>query len=132
MESDKGFKLDELFRIDLKDITTSHFITQLITERHTTTPNLNTEIVQQLEKSLGLTFVLEAENGSVCFANNNEDLRDDFKLTFTATDLLNYIYAVLHSPSNNINDKKLLKIEFPFIPYSQDSNTFWQLVKKGC
>lgn len=131
MKNEEGFRLDELFIIDVMDITTSNFITQLITCRPTKIPHLNTEIVKQFEKNLGLAFDPEAVNGSVCFAKNNEDLRDDFKLTFTATDLLNYVYAILHSPSFNINDKELLKIEFPFIPYPQDANTFWQLVKKG-
>ena len=34
--------------------------------------------ISQIAKDLGLRFVPELENGNVCFANNNEDLRDDF------------------------------------------------------
>ena len=76
------------------------------------TPNLNPEIVKQIEKGLGLTFVPDASTslsnpsstgsatgGNLCFANNNDELRDEFKQTFAPIDLLDYIYAVLHSPA---------------------------------
>jgi very-short-patch-repair endonuclease len=45
--------------------------------------------------------------------------------------LLDYIYAVLHSPSYRQKYKEFLKIDFPRVPYPQDHATFWQLVKLG-
>ena len=95
------------------------------------TPNLNPEIVNQIAKNLGLAFVPEKEpEGNVCHQNNPE-VRDDFKTTFAPIDLLDYIYAVLHSPTYREKYKEFLKIDFQRVPYPKDANTFWQLVKLG-
>jgi predicted helicase len=94
-------------------------------------PNLNMDIVNQISKDLGLIFVPELENGNVCFANNNEDLRDEFKQVFAPIDLLDYIYAVLHSPTYREKYKEFLKIDFPRVPYPKDATTFWKLVELG-
>lgn len=95
------------------------------------TPNLNPEIVKQIEKGLGLTFVPEKEDGNLCFANSNDELRDEFKQTFAPIDLLDYIYAVLHSPSYRDKYKEFLKIDFPRVPYPDNVDTFWKLVSLG-
>jgi very-short-patch-repair endonuclease len=50
---------------------------------------------------------------------------------FAPIDLLDYIYAVLHSPKYREKYKEFLKIDFPRVPYPKDKNTFWQLVKLG-
>ena len=50
---------------------------------------------------------------------------------FAPIDILDYIYAVLHSPSYREKYKEFLKIDFPRVPYPQDADTFWQLVKLG-
>jgi len=84
-----------------------------ITER---TPNLNTEIVKQIAEKLGLTFT-----------NEKETIKD----TFAPLDILDYIYAVLHSPTYREKYKEFLKIDFPRVPYPKDKNTFWQLAKLG-
>jgi very-short-patch-repair endonuclease len=51
--------------------------------------------------------------------------------TFAPIDLLDYIYAVLHSPTYREKYKEFLKIDFPRVPYPKDKETFWQLVKLG-
>ena len=79
-------------------------------------PNLNTEIVKQIAKKLGLTFT-----------NEKETIKD----TFAPIDIFDYIYAVLHSPMYREKYKEFLKIDFPRVPYPKDSGTFWQLVKLG-
>ncbi len=79
-------------------------------------PNLNAEIVNQLAEKLGFKFTNEKE------ADEN---------TFAPIDILDYIYAVLHSPSYREKYKEFLKIDFPRIPYPKDKETFWQLVKLG-
>lgn len=84
-----------------------------ITER---TPNLNTTIVNQIEDKLGLIFTNEKENT---------------KNTFAPIDILDYIYAVLHSPTYREKYNEFLKIDFPRVPYPKDAKTFWQLVKLG-
>ncbi len=52
-------------------------------------------------------------------------------LTFTPLDLLDYIYAVLHNPDYRDKYKEFLKIDFPRVPYPEDQEKFWQLVKLG-
>jgi predicted helicase len=80
------------------------------------TPNLNTEIVKKIAEKLGLTFT-----------NEKETTKD----TFAPIDILDYIYAVLHSPTYREKYKEFLKIDFPRVPYPKDKDTFWQLVKLG-
>jgi len=80
------------------------------------TPNLNTEIVKQIADKLELSFTNEKET--------NEN-------TFAPIDILDYIYAVLHSPTYREKYKEFLKIDFPRVPYPKDKDTFWQLVKLG-
>ncbi|NQU88093.1 MAG: N-6 DNA methylase [Mariniphaga sp.] len=80
------------------------------------TPNLNPEIVNQIAKKLGLVFTNEKEE------TDN---------TFAPIDILDYIYAVLHSPTYREKYKEFLKIDFPRVPYPNDATTFWQLVKLG-
>jgi predicted helicase len=80
------------------------------------TPNLNAEIVNQIAEKLGLTFTNEKET--------NEN-------TFAPIDILDYIYAVLHSPTYREKYKEFLKIDFPRVPFPKDKDTFWQLVKLG-
>lgn len=51
--------------------------------------------------------------------------------TFAPIDLLDYIYAVLHSPTYREKYKEFLKIDFPRVPYPKDAKSFWKLVEKG-
>ena len=80
------------------------------------TPNLDRKIVQEIAKKLGLKFVTEKE---------------ETEGTFAPIDLLDYIYAVLHSPSYREKYKEFLKIDFPRVPYPEDPELFWQLVELG-
>ncbi|MCU0445267.1 MAG: N-6 DNA methylase [Microscillaceae bacterium] len=85
-------------------------------EEITRVPNLNVQIVRQIAEKLGLLFTSEKES------NPN---------TFAPIDILDYIYAVLHSPTYREKYKEFLKIDFPRVPYPQDTTTFWHLVKLG-
>jgi len=91
-------------------------IQQTIGQNTERKPNLNTEIVKQLAEKLGLTFTNEKENT---------------KDTFAPIDILDYIYAVLHSPTYRQKYKEFLKIDFPKVPYPKDSEIFKHLVKLG-
>jgi len=79
-------------------------------------PNLNAEIVKQIAEKLGLTF------------SNEKETTEN---TFVPIDILDYIYAVLHSPKYREKYKEFLKIDFPRVPYPKNKNTSWQLVKLG-
>lgn len=50
---------------------------------------------------------------------------------FAPIDILDYIYAVLHSPTYREKYKEFLKIDFPRVPYPKDKEIFWQLVNLG-
>jgi predicted helicase len=80
------------------------------------TPNLNTEIVNKIAEKVGLTFTTEKETT---------------KDTFAPIDILDYIYAVLHSPTYREKYKEFLKIDFPRVPFPKDKVIFWQLAKLG-
>ncbi|PSJ71412.1 hypothetical protein C7N43_39465 [Sphingobacteriales bacterium UPWRP_1] len=51
--------------------------------------------------------------------------------TFTPIDILDYIYAILHSPAYREKYKEFLKTDFPRVPYPTNKTTFWQLVQLG-
>jgi predicted helicase len=89
---------------------------QTIDQSNGRTPNLNADIVKQIADNLGLTFTNEKETT---------------KGTFAPIDILDYIYAVLHSPNYREKYKEFLKIDFPTVPYPKDQDTFWKLVKLG-
>ena len=89
---------------------------QSIEETNERTPNLNRELLTQIAEKIDLVFTNEKENKTG---------------TFAPIDILDYIYAVLHSPLFRITYKEFLKIDFPRVTYPKDQNTFWQLVKLG-
>ncbi len=79
-------------------------------------PNLDLNIVNTFASNLRLAFISEKE------PNEN---------TFAPIDILDYIYAVLHSPTYREKYKEFLKIDFPRVPYPKDRETFWRLVELG-
>ena len=89
---------------------------QTIDQTAERTPNLNLEIVKEIGDKLGLIFT-----------NEKETTKD----TFAPIDILDYIYAVLHSPTYREKYKEFLKIDFPRVTFPKDQSTFWKLVKLG-
>lgn len=87
---------------------------------------LNTETVQFIANGYGLLFMDEKETGNVCFAHSQE-LRPEFKQSFTAIDVLDLSYAILHS-SLYSEDLKAGELK---IPIPQDVAVFWKLVQIG-
>lgn len=85
------------------------------------TPNLNMEIIKQIEESLDLQFVAEVPS----------NLEGPEGEVFSPIDILDYIYAVLHSPTYREKYKEFLKIDFPRVPYPKNKETFWKLVALG-
>lgn len=68
-------------------------------------PNFNQKIYQKIQEGLGETV--------------------------SPTDLFDYIYAVLHSPSYRKRYEEFLKIDFPRIPYPTDLGEFRRLADIG-
>lgn len=81
------------------------------------TPNLKLEIVVEISEKLGLPFAPDSDGGSM--------------ESFAPIDLLDYIYAVLHSPKYRETYKEFLKIDFPRVPYPTDKEIFWKMVELG-
>jgi len=86
-------------------------------------PNLNTEIVNKIASNLSLTFVPEKD--AIVKVSNFDNG------SFAPIDILDYIYAVLHSPTYREKYKEFLKIDFPKIPYPKDLLTFEKLTNLG-
>ena len=79
-------------------------------------PNLNADIVYELEQKLSLTFTSEKE---------------DTTGTFAPIDILDYIYGVLYSNNYRNKYKEFLKIDFPRIPYPKNANYFFKIAQLG-
>ena len=92
-------------------------------------PNLDLKIVKEIAGKLKLEFVTDHENLPAQFAELTAAQRRE--KIFTPLDLLDYIYAVLHSPSYREKYKEFLKIDFPRVPYPGDVEVFWELVALG-
>lgn len=95
-------------------------------------PNLDLDEIKAFEKYLKLSF--KAENSEKSFTPScllaDYNSTDTTPAEFTPIDILDYIYAVLHSPAYREKYKEFLKIDFPKIPYPTPE-TFWQLVELG-
>ena len=110
-------------------------------------PNLNMTIVQKIADGLGLVFAGEEPVGAngirpsltVDQQGSNDGYADkgachaplQNQNTFTPFNLLDYIYAVLHSPAYREKYKEFLKIDVPRVPYPADAAEFWRLAALG-
>ncbi len=79
-------------------------------------PNLKLQTLSNISNYLDLTFTPEKE---------------ETEGTFAPIDILDYIYAVLHSQKYRAKYKEFLRIDFPRIPYPTDAESFWKMVKLG-
>ena len=95
-------------------------------------PKLNMEMVQKFADGLGLYFAPEKPDYNIQTEETNQ---------FYPIDILDYIYAVLHSPTYRETYKEFLKIDFPRVPYpspptpdggvTEAQAKFWELVELG-
>ncbi len=86
------------------------------------TPNLNMEIVNTIADALGMFFSPEKPDYNTQTVEAN---------MLFPIDILDYIYAVLHSPSYREKYKEFLKIDFPRVPYPKNQRQFIDLVDLG-
>lgn len=82
--------------------------------------NITDEFFDSLEKATALKHL----------ALGNSSVLSDKE--FTSQDVMDYIYAVLYSPSYRTKYKVFLDSEFPRIPLPNDGNQFKALVALGC
>ncbi len=112
--------------------------TSLIDKEPERKPNLKDEIVNEIANKLGLKFTSEKLPPTPLERGNSEDQGFSSSLqgggggnSFAPIDLLDYIYAVLHSPSYREKYKEFLKVDFPRVPYPDNQERFWKLIEKG-
>lgn len=86
------------------------------TEGYVRRPNLKEEIVDEIARNIGLTFESEKSGDADKFA---------------PIDLLDYVYAVLHSPAYREKYQEFLKVDFPRVPYPTSADEFRRLVEIG-
>ncbi len=89
---------------------------QTLDNKQVREPNLDANIVKTIANDLDLRFTSEA---------------DSDPNTFAPIDLLDYIYAALHSPAYRQHYNEFLKTDFPRVPYPTDKNQFRKLVTLG-
>ncbi|OHA62924.1 MAG: hypothetical protein A2556_00625 [Candidatus Vogelbacteria bacterium RIFOXYD2_FULL_44_9] len=82
----------------------SSFPLYLYTEQGEKIPDLNKEIWQKIDETVGKT---------------------------TPENILDYIYAYLHSPNYRKKYQEFLKTDFPRVPYPKNKEDFWRLVSLG-
>ncbi len=102
-------KINEISAISNRGKESNYvFPLYLYTDQGEKIPNLDKEIWNKINESIG------AKEGETSPEN-----------------ILDYIYAVLHSLAYREKYKEFLKIDFPKVPFPKDKNTFWSLVKIG-
>ncbi len=96
-----------------------------------------TDKLSDVHCASGQTYILPLylylEDGTR-YANLNKDIIKTIeKITgkVNPEDIIDYIYAILYSPSYREKYKEFLKIDFPRIPYPKDKNEFKKYVKFG-
>jgi len=115
-------------------------------------PNFNPKILAEIEAKLGMKCVDVPQNsplsegwrsaeGAIDGVSNSDNQQPSTDNQFSPVHLLDYIYAVLHSPKYRETYKEFLKIDFPRVPFpdavgtSRDLSTiqknFWDLVQLG-
>lgn len=101
------------------------FISKLITDRH---------LLDTAGDSMSVfPLYLYADDGSKV-SNLKKEIVNEIESVVgktTPEDILDYIYAILHSPSYREKYKEFLKIDFPRVPYPTSVETFKKLVALG-
>ena len=112
----KGLVLNGISAINLEELKDS-IIADVAAEKSGGTKEvsrLSVELIKQITLKFGLSFVSKDRIGNLCFASNKEELRDEFVQNFSPTDILDYLYAVLHaSKYRKGNNESLKRIPYP-------------------
>ncbi len=113
-----AYNINNIFPLYLYPETTTQ---KSLLEETARTPNLKMEIVNEIAEKLGIPFVVEKPT--------TQNLQPT--TSFAPIDILDYIYAVLHSPSYREKYKEFLKIDFPRVPFPETLPKFQTLAKLG-
>lgn len=95
---------------------------QLSTDGEGIRPNIDEKLAKALAVAMGCDYVFDEQRAWEHGTPGSEVL---------PLDILDYTYAVLHSPAYREKYKEFLKIDFPRVPYCTDEGKFRALVKLG-
>jgi predicted helicase len=112
----------------LSDIVTAYKDSIAIELYEEEIPDLTEETINQIANKTGLTFILEKNGENNLCMENDKDIRPEFRQTFTPVDILDYMYAILHSSNYRSADKKIIKSN---LPYPKNNEIFWELAELG-
>ncbi len=87
-------------------------------------PNFSKEFIGEFSNQLGLEFKYEV--GTL-----NDEVKTNSSLHFSPEDVFAYAYAVFHSPTYRSRYAEFLKIDFPRLPLTSDTELFRKLCTLG-
>jgi predicted helicase len=93
-----------------------------------------TDIHSASDQTYMFPLYLYSEGGTKVSNFNKEiynKLIANIKVKVQPENVLDYIYAVLHSPSYREKYKEFLRIDFPYVPYPKNEKQFFALAKLG-
>jgi predicted helicase len=97
-----------------------------IYENKTRTANFDPDLKKEIEEKLDLKILPDHEPGRLL-----EEMTVGAPGTCTPLDILDYVYAMLHSPNYRKKYQEFLKIDFPHVPFDVSQDEFWRLVQLG-
>lgn len=81
-----------------------------------------------LEQELKLELIKPNSN-EVCFAFNNHELRDDFKISFSIGDVEKYLENIKKYPALAENKNDFILRENSTILFPKSTESFWKIVQ---
>lgn len=93
--------------------------------------SISDEMANRFEKRMGIEFInnIDKAEPNLCYIESDE-VRDEYRTTFSQSDILNYSYAMQHSSQQTVEKNVFNGINM-LIPYPKDANIFWKLVRLG-
>lgn len=94
---------------------------------------INIDQTQRRKSNLDMNLVRELifNIGKYEWVDDHENKKENDETKVSPLDILDYVYAILHSPKYREKYKDFLREDFPRVPPVLDKKSFWQLVKFG-
>ena len=127
----KNFLNDNVALVALRQVKAGETYQHVLVSKHVTESTLISNKTSEIDYIFPL--YLYTDDG-LRVPNLKKEIVDEIKKIVgvaTPEDILDYIYAVLHSPTYREKYKEFLKIDFPRVPYPKDKKTFNKLIAFG-
>lgn len=95
---------------------------------------IESSYVSNKTSEIGSSFPLYLYDGGHKLPNLKKEIWESINTIAGETkpeDILDYVYAYLHSPTYRATYKEFLKTDFPRVPYPTSKEIFWKLVPLG-